>query len=197
MQRLDAKAEETGDQLGEFAKSAAQNMQSAFADFLFDPFSDGADSMAKKFSDSIKRMIAEAASADLMKRLFGDFGGKGGGGSLGGLVGKGLDFLGGLFKNANGNVFNSPGLSAYSGSVVSRPTIFPFASGVGLMGEAGPEAILPLARNGSGKLGVRGGQNISVVINMSGGSNASDLRQSAGDIARRIGQTVAGAARYA
>ncbi len=197
MQNLENKTAETTDTLTEFARSAAQNMQSAFADFLFDPFSDGTESMAKKFGDVIKRMISEAASAEIMKRLFGDFGSKEGGNKIGGLVGQGLNFIGDLFKSANGNVFTSPGLSAYSGSVVTRPTIFPFASGVGLMGEAGPEAILPLSRDGSGKLGVRGGQNISVVINMAGGASAGDLRQAAGDIARRIGQTVSGAARYA
>jgi lambda family phage tail tape measure protein len=55
---------------------------------------------------------------------------------------------------ANGGVFSGPGISAYSGSVVSKPTIFPFAKGTGLMGEDGPEAILPLTRNSKGKLGV-------------------------------------------
>ena len=42
-----------------------------------------------------------------------------------------------------------------SGSVVSRPTVFPFARGIGLMGEAGPEAILPLRRGRGGRLGRR------------------------------------------
>lgn len=64
-------------------------------------------------------------------------------------------FAANLFPSANGNTFlNAPALSAYSGSVVSRPTVFPFASGIGLMGEAGPEAILPLKRGRGGKLGV-------------------------------------------
>lgn len=57
--------------------------------------------------------------------------------------------------SANGNVFsNAPALSAYSGSVVSSPTLFPFANGIGLMGEAGAEAILPLKRGRDGRLGV-------------------------------------------
>ena len=38
--------------------------------------------------------------------------------------------------------------------MVSRPTVFPFARGIGLMGEAGPEAILPLRRGRGGRLGV-------------------------------------------
>jgi hypothetical protein len=40
------------------------------------------------------------------------------------------------------------------GGIVSRPTLFPFARGIGLMGEAGPEAILPLRRGRGGRLGV-------------------------------------------
>lgn len=69
---------------------------------------------------------------------------------------KGLEAFGfgGLTANANGGVYNSPGLSAYSGQIVSQPTLFPFARGAGLMGEAGPEAILPLRRGIDGKLGV-------------------------------------------
>jgi tape measure domain-containing protein len=70
----------------------------------------------------------------------------------------GTDFWGAgatkIWPNANGGVFSGPGISAYSGSIVSKPTIFPFAKGTGLMGEAGPEAILPLTRNSKGKLGV-------------------------------------------
>jgi phage-related minor tail protein len=76
---------------------------------------------------------------------------------------------------ANGGVFNGAGgLSQYSNSIVSSPTLFKFAQGgafqnTGLMGEAGPEAIMPLTRIG-GKLGVRadglGGGGCSVVVNL-------------------------------
>lgn len=70
--------------------------------------------------------------------------------------------------NANGGVFSGPGIGAFSGSVVSSPTLFPFARGVGLMGEAGPEAILPLKRGSDGKLGVSagGGRVPNVVFNV-------------------------------
>lgn len=72
-----------------------------------------------------------------------------------------------LTLNANGGVYNSPNLSQYSGQIVSTPTFFAFAKGGGLMGEAGPEAIMPLARDSSGKLGVRanGGGGSGVVVN--------------------------------
>lgn len=44
---------------------------------------------------------------------------------------------------------------AFTNSIVDRPTLFPFAKGTGLMGEAGPEAIMPLTRGPDGALGVR------------------------------------------
>jgi phage-related minor tail protein len=51
------------------------------------------------------------------------------------------------------------------GGVVNSPVLFPFSGGTGLAGEAGPEAILPLARGADGKLGVRGG-GVNVTINI-------------------------------
>jgi lambda family phage tail tape measure protein len=57
--------------------------------------------------------------------------------------------------NAKGGVYSSADLSQYSNSVVSSPTMFAFAKGAGLMGEAGPEAIMPLTRAADGSLGVR------------------------------------------
>ena len=65
----------------------------------------------------------------------------------------GIDF-GDLSLNADGGVYQSADLSRYSGTVVNRPTFFAFAKGAGVMGEAGPEAILPLRRGADGKLGV-------------------------------------------
>lgn len=59
-----------------------------------------------------------------------------------------------VIPNAAGGVYRSAGLSQYSGSIVNRPTFFAFARGAAVMGEAGPEAILPLRRGANGKLGV-------------------------------------------
>lgn len=60
-----------------------------------------------------------------------------------------------LSLNAKGGVYSSSDLSSYSGQIVSSPTMFAFAKGAGLMGEAGPEAIMPLTRASDGSLGVR------------------------------------------
>lgn len=89
------------------------------------------------------------------------------GGLLGGFMGGGSAAAGsasnafsggaysGLSFNAKGGVYDSPSLSAFSGQVVSSPTFFAFAKGAGVMGEAGPEAIMPLTRSADGSLGVR------------------------------------------
>jgi lambda family phage tail tape measure protein len=53
-----------------------------------------------------------------------------------------------------------------NGGVVSGPVSFPMRGGTGLMGEAGPEAIMPLARGPDGKLGVRGGSGGGVTVTM-------------------------------
>lgn len=85
--------------------------------------------------------------------------------------------------NAKGGVYSSPSLSAYSNSVVSSPTLFAFAKGAGLMGEAGPEAIMPLTRASNGSLGVRAvmpdtstvnnAGNVYVTINENGSTSVS------------------------
>lgn len=76
--------------------------------------------------------------------------------------------LGGLFPSAYGNVFEENKIVPFArGGVVNKPTLFPMANGMGLMGEAGPEAIMPLRRTSSGRLGVEatGGTN-NIVVNV-------------------------------
>ena len=57
------------DQTSEYAKEAARNIQGAFADFLFDPFSEGLDGMLKGFLDTMRRIVAEALAAKAMQAL--------------------------------------------------------------------------------------------------------------------------------
>jgi phage-related minor tail protein len=84
-------------------------------------------------------------------------------------------------------VFSGPGISAYSNQVVSKPTLFPFAKGIGLMGEAGDEAILPLTRTSSGNLGVEatgGGSvnNITIINNTTGTAEVSESKNESGGV---------------
>jgi len=81
---------------------------------------------------------------------------------------KGNVFDGGLTQFAKGGMFTN--------SIVSSPTLFKFAQGTGLMGEAGPEAIMPLKRDSNGNLGVRAGGsggNVDVVVNNFGSEKAT------------------------
>ena len=72
-------------------------------------------------------------------------------------------------QSAKGNVFGVERFAKggmFTNKIVSQPTLFKFAQGTGLMGEAGPEAIMPLKRDSSGTLGVRSTQpRVDVVVN--------------------------------
>ncbi|EOU1295315.1 phage tail tape measure protein [Cronobacter malonaticus] len=103
----------------------------------------------------------------------------------------------GIQLNAKGGVYESADLSKFSSSIVSSPTMFAFAKGAGLMGEAGPEAIMPLTRDATGRLGVKalgsgtqGGAGVSVsigTINFSGGTGgAQGNANAAGAVANQI-----------
>ncbi len=147
------------------AAEAVQFQKDALNGFLSD-LRNGA-SIGDAFANVLSK-IADRLQGELVDALFevgkaqDEAGSSGGGGLVSGLLsgGSGIlsgigDLFSGLFASAKDNVFSSPGLHAYANSVVSRPTVFPFAKGgVGLMGEAGPEAIMPLSRDPSGRLGV-------------------------------------------
>ena len=88
-----------------------------------------------------------------------------------------------VVPSAKGNVFAKNKIVPYQmGGIVSRPTIFPMSNGAGLMGEAGPEGILPLKRGRDGKLGViaqgGAGTNITVNVDASGTSVEGDEENS-------------------
>ena len=77
--------------------------------------------------------------------------------------------------NAKGNVFAKNKIVPYAyGGIVNKPTLFPMANGMGLMGEAGAEAIMPLKRHSNGKLGVEasGGMG-SIVVNVDASGTAA------------------------
>ena len=92
LERRATALEKEADALDEFTKSATQNMQKALADFLFNPFEAGTKNMLQSFGTMIQKMIAQAVSADLMRRLFGDMGKTG---NIGGWIGELLGGFGG------------------------------------------------------------------------------------------------------
>lgn len=108
----------------------------------------------------------------------------GGGAGASASTGTAISNYGSSFQfNAKGGVYDSPSLSAFSNGIVRNPTMFAFAKGgAGIMGEAGPEAIMPLTRAPDGSLGVRvvgggGSQSVSsapqVYITIDGNGNTS------------------------
>ena len=148
------------------------NIQRSIGSGLYDMMKGNFQNIGDAWIDMLERMAADAAAAQISAALFGADGGKkwfeagisllsafSGGGAktvssgaaaLSGSralwpAAKGASFADGIAKFATGGIFNSP-------------TQFAFASGGqfrnGLMGEAGPEAIMPLKRDGSGRLGI-------------------------------------------
>ena len=99
----------------------------------------------------VSKILMNAAIVNGLKSL------SGAGGWLGTVGG----WISGAVANAKGGVYTSANLSAYSNTIVDTPTYFAFAKGAGLMGEAGPEAIMPLTRAADGSLGVRAIGNVN------------------------------------
>lgn len=91
--------------------------------------------------------------------------------AVGGAIANGINgLIGGLMPFEKGGAFASGRVTAFAkGGVVSAPTQFAMRAGAGLMGEAGPEAIMPLARGPDGRLGVAasgGARAVTVVMNI-------------------------------
>ncbi|WP_137179218.1 tape measure protein [Roseomonas sp. AR75] len=107
------------------------------------------------------------------------------------LAGIGSLLGGPAVASARGNAFGPRGLIPFAtGGIVDRPTVFPFAHGVGLMGEAGPEAILPLRRGRNGRLGVEAtAAPINVVFNVST-PDAGSFRASQGAILAELNRAL-------
>jgi hypothetical protein len=142
-------------------------------------------SMAKNIIDQLIQIFIVEQLVNSISGGMGSFFGGGGGSSK-----KALSL------SANGNVFSGGSqVQAYAnGGVVNGPTMFPMnGNKTGLMGEAGPEAIMPLKRGANGKLGVQaegsGGDNVVIHQNFNFQANGDDsvkklIQQAAPQIAQ-------------
>jgi hypothetical protein len=143
------------DEMGEFGKQAARNMQDAFADFLFDPFKDGLEGMAANFAKTVQRMVADALAAKLLGALFGDMGKTG---EVGGFAGDAIKLFASAF--ADGGVMSQYGavpLRKYAGGgIANSPQMAMFGEG------STPEAYVPLPD----------GRRIPVAMSGAGGQSA-------------------------
>ncbi|MDR2297844.1 MAG: phage tail tape measure protein [Comamonas sp.] len=141
------------------AANVAQMSASAFTN-AFKGMEDALVSFAMTgkadFKSLANSMIAEIVRMQARAAISGLFGGvSSGGGLLGSIVSGVSSLFGGSTANAKGGVYDSPSLSTYRNQVHATPQLFAFANGMGVFGEAGPEAIMPLTRAPDGNLGVR------------------------------------------
>ena len=155
-------------QISEFAQQAERNIQNALGDTLKRTLTGDFKSIGQLWRNLLIDMAAQALAADLGRKLFPN--GAGGGGSIFSALFSLLGFaMGGAF--AGGKV-----VPFASGGLVNGPTLFPMAGGLGLMGEAGPEAIVPLRRGRDGRLGVAGGGTVvNNVYNVAAGVSRNEL----------------------
>ncbi|MCC5971385.1 MAG: phage tail tape measure protein [Pararhodobacter sp.] len=138
------------------SRSLGSGLRRAFDGVVFDGL---------RLSDAMRQIgksISDAVYATAMRPVQGAVGG-----ALASMIGGAMS---GLLPFANGASFAQGRVMPFAqGGVVSGPVAFPMRGGTGLMGEAGPEAIMPLARGADGRLGVRtagGGRAVNVVFNI-------------------------------
>ena len=117
----------TSDEFGISAKLWANELSQGLAQAIVN---------AQDLGDAL-RNIAKSIAGSVLQKLIGKL--------IGGLFADGAAFQGGRV------------IPFAKGGIVTKPTIFPMARGMGLMGEAGPEAVVPLKRGSDGKLGIEGG----------------------------------------
>lgn len=157
------------DEMDEFAKQAARNMETAFADF-FMASADGFDDIASNFGRAVQRMIAEAASAQLLKLLFGDMGKTG---NVGGIAGQGLSWLADLLPSFDVGT-----------DYVPRDMVAQIHKG---------ERIVPAAQNNQS---ASAGQPVVQHMNFYGAAEPAQVKRAAAAGARSVLGVANGARRY-
>lgn len=186
---LHASATDLETNIGERLITGIDSMGDAFADLVVD----GKASFAELTLSIIKDLQKMIIKALFFKAIMGvkNFLGFGDGGVVSG----GNEIQNVTAVAAKGQVLAKNKIVPYAyGGIVSRPTLFPMADGAGLMGEAGPEAIMPLTRNRQGKLGVETtGATSNNVVNVSvnaSGTKAEGNNTKANQLGKMIGHAI-------
>ena len=169
---------ETTRDLGNLERGFSGGLRRAFDGLVFD---------GQKLSDALgvvaKSMIDTAYSAAINPITQ----------QAGSLLASGINAaVSGMMPFANGAPFSQGRVMPFAkGGVVSSPTTFGMRGGTGLMGEAGPEAIMPLARGADGRLGVRtqGGQSVNVTMHIST-PDAQSFQRSQSQIAAQMARVL-------
>jgi hypothetical protein len=169
----------TGRDVAGLSNAVGRGLRSAFDGVVFDgmKLSDAMKGLARSISDA-----AYAAAVRPVQQHFGQL--------IGGAI---ENFVSGFMPFEKGGAFSQGRVTPFArGGIVSGPVTFPMRGGRGLMGEAGPEAIMPLSRGSDGRLGVRmegGGRPVSVVMNIST-PDADGFRRSQSQIAAQMARAL-------
>ncbi len=145
----------TGREVNTLSSGISGGLRKAFDGLVFDgmKLKDALKSVAKTIVDTVYSIAMKPVT-----------------GALGGLLAQGVaGMMGAGMPFANGGAFSQGKVMPFAkGGIVGGPTTFPMRGGRGLMGEAGPEAIMPLTRGPDGRLGVQsaGGRAVNVVMNI-------------------------------
>jgi len=172
-----------GEQVDGLSRSVGRGLRKAFDGLVFD---------GARLSDTLKglgRSMIDSALTQALKPVQN---------AVGGLLASGMqNLMSGVLPFRDGASFSSGRVTPFArGGVVSNATSFPMRGGIGLMGEAGPEAIMPLTRGADGSLGVRaqGGRSVHVTMNIST-PDAEGFRRSRSQIAAQMNRAISRGAR--
>jgi len=178
LQRVRDALAATGKDMATLERGLSKGLRRAFDGVAFD---------GMKLSDALEtvaRSMIQTTYSAAIKPVTDHFGG---------LLARGVgSIVEGVLPFADGAGFSQGRVMPFAnGGVVSGATMFPMRGGMGLMGEAGPEAIMPLARGADGKLGVRsaGGSTVNVVMNIST-PDAQGFQRSQGQIAAQMSRAL-------
>lgn len=185
LQTMRAEMKVTGEEASQLSSSISGSLRKALDGLVFGG-ARASDTLQKLGRDMSGRVL-NAALQPVQQAV---------GQGIGGLVASGVgSLLGGMSMFADGAAFSAGRVRAFAGGgVVEGPTLFPMRGGTGLMGEAGPEAILPLTRGSDGRLGVAsaggGGGGSNITVNISS-PDVDSFRRSRGQVASTIARAAA------
>lgn len=180
LSRLGQVMGQTGREVSSLTSGFGGGLRRAFEGVVFDgvKLSDALKGIAQSMADTVfavaMRPVQQAFAGALAQ-------------GVGGMLGGALPF-------ADGGAFSQGRVMPFAkGGVVSQPTVFPMRGATGLMGEAGPEAIMPLRRGADGRLGVAaagGGRPVNVTFNVTT-PDVAGFQRSQSQIAARLGRVIA------
>ena len=185
LRQMQASMADLGQDVNLLSRGISSGLRKAFDGLIFDGI---------KLSDALKGVAESMINATYnaaIKPVTDHFGGLIAG-AIGGLIG-------GVAGFEQGGAFAQGRLTPFArGGVVSSATTFPMRGGLGLMGEAGPEAIMPLRRGADGSLGVQasgGGRPVNITMNIST-PDVAGFQRSQSQIAAKMARALARGQRH-